>query len=379
VELTHNWPDTAGFAAKLLYLQEEVPSIVEETQYVLCGAHDYIAYRLTGIPATDPTTASTTGLYDPVAGAWVGEIAETLNGWGDRLPPIHRGNEIDGTILPDVADQLGLPQSVKVVHGVGDVGASVLAMEMEGFSRSLYLGTSGWILDVSGLDQPGDPSRGVFTLRHPIEDRLIRVAPILTAAGAFEWFVNRVLETDEHDKNGKFDRIARRAAEMTPQSAELLFLPYLAGERSPFKDPDATGLFLGLRRETDQAALFRAIEEGVAFSVRSIFEALFASAHHDALSDNRIVQLTGGGAGIEGFPQLIADVLQVPIAMSENARFSGTTALFNVVSDFSVEEDDIYKTVEPAGEVDGYSEKYALFLKAYSVNRELMAALRTIS
>jgi xylulokinase len=377
--LTCNQVDTAGFPAKLLYLREQVPSILDDTEYILCGAHDYIAYRLTGVAATDPTTASTTGLFSPITGAWADEIVDSLDGWGPLLPPVHRANQVDGVILPDVADELGLPKTVQVVHGAGDVGASVLSMEMEGFSRSLYLGTSGWIQDVTELDQPGDPTGGVFTLRHPMDDRLIRVAPVLTAAGAFDWFVNRLLEADEDNRDAFFARLGRQAAAMNSRSVPLVFLPYLAGERSPFHDPDATGMFLGLRRETDQVACFRAIEEGVAFSVRSVFEALFQSRGNGTDRDNRAIQVTGGGASVEGFPQIIADVLQAPVAVARDGRFSGTGALFGVVSDRQGHRKGLYTVLDPSDDTAGYAGKYELFRKAYGVNRELMAALRSLS
>jgi xylulokinase len=376
-----NTPDTAGFVAKLLYLQEKDPAVVDKIDYILCGAHDYIAYRLTGVAATDPTTASTTGLFSPTRGTWADEIVSTLGQWGEKLPPIRRGNEIDGVVLPEVASELGLPPTVQVVHGVGDVGASILAMEMEGFSRSLYLGTSGWIQDVGPLDQPGDATRGVFTLRHPVEDRLIRVAPVLTAAGAFEWFVNSVLNADDTERDGLFARLGAATSAMDAASTSVLFLPYLAGERSPFSDPDASGMFVGLRRETDYVSLFRAIEEGVAFSIRSIFETLF-----DGGTDARgsLIQVSGGGASIEGFPQLVADVLRTPITIAENARYSGTSALFGMVSNAprrqtaQPAQTAKYNTVHPQHRDDRYAKKYDLFREAYQVNQKLMRALRTI-
>lgn len=374
-EITYNNPDTAGFPAKLLSLDGTNPALVSETEYILCGAHDYVAYRLTGVAATDPTTASTTGLFDPVRGVWAEEILDTLGEWSTRVPVVHRGDEVDGVLLPDIADSLGLPRTTQVVHGAGDVGSSVRAMELEGFSSSLYLGTSGWILNVADLDQPGDPSHGVYNLRHPSDAKLIRVAPVLTAAGAFDWFVDHALGTEADDRNTVFRRLAHHAAELDPRSTHVLFLPYLVGERSPFQDPDATGMFVGIRKETEQSALFRAVEEGVAFSLRSIFEALYGDQHAESIDT---IQVTGGGTNVEGFPQVIADVLGRELAIAEEARFSGTQALRAFVSKPN-SATSVYNRIVPSEKREIYQRKYRLFQRAYQVNRELMAALRDIS
>ena len=374
--VTCNTPDTAGFPAKLLAAYDSDPSVIDRSEYFLCGAHDYVAYRLTGVAATDPTTASTTGLFAPPTGEWSEEIAASLKRWTSHFPAVHVGGTVDGTILPHIAAELQLPETTRVVHGPGDVGASVLAMEQEGFSTSLYLGTSGWIQNVVAPNEPGDCSAGVFTLRHPTEERLIRVAPILTAAGAFEWFLSQVLNVGKDDHDALFERLATEAIDAANPASSILFLPYLAGERSPFNDPNAGGMFLGMRHETNRAALFRAIEEGVAFSVRSILEALAGGTRKRVMSP---IQVTGGGVKIPGFPQLIADILGLEIDVPNNARFMGTGALRNLVSISPCTNSAGYQRIIPVDDTGYYARKYHLFREAFRKNQGLMAALRTIS
>lgn len=376
-ELTKNNPDTAGFPAKLLSLSAGRPTLPSETEFFLCGAHDYVAYRFTGVAATDPTTASTTGLFNPIQGFWAPEILDLLGDWKSLVPAVHYANTVDGTVLPEIAETLGIPATAQIVHGAGDVGSSVLAMEMEGFSSSLYLGTSGWIQDVTELDQPGDPTNGVFNLRHPTDNTIIRVAPLMTAAGAFDWFVDQLLGTEPEKRDVVFADLAREAAVLRPSSVKMLFLPYLAGERSPFQDPDATGMFLGMRKGTDRVRLFRAVEEGVAFSIRSIFEALF-SGQEGAAERIQTLQVTGGGTKIQGFTQLIADVLGRQIAIADNARFSGTSALRGLIANPVTTGGGPYRRVVPGDEREIYTRKYELFRRAYLVNKELMAALGNI-
>ena len=320
VEATHNTPDAGGFPAKFLWLQQQRPEHIEAAEAVLCGAHDYIAYRLTGTIGTDPTTASTTGLFDPVRGTWASDLFAGLPVDDTLMAPVRSADHDDGRIgtagapgtpandgtLSETAE-LGLSPDVHVIHGVGDVGSSILDMQGEGMRRSIYLGTSGWVQDIADLTEPGDPEAGVFNLRHPIEPKLIRVAPLLTATGAFDWFVRTTAGTHPTDDqiNRLYDDLSADAAAFGPSDCRVLFLPYLSGERSPFKDPYASGLFLGLRRDTTPGELFRAVEEGVAFAVRSIIEALDRGA--DTHGDEPAL-LSGGGTAVHAFPQLLATI-----------------------------------------------------------------------
>lgn len=381
-DLIKNTPDTAQFSAKLLYLVEQEPNIIPAVQKILCGAHDYVAWRLTGNAGTDPTTAATTGLMDPVTGTWVSELLELLPVELDTLAPIVPGDKDMGSLLPDVAAELALPGGVRVIHGVGDVGASVLAMEAPGYHRSCYLGTSGWVLDTGPLHQPGNPEHGVFNLRHPVRDQLIRVAPLLTATGAFDWLLE-LFSPDKITRAQLFEQLAKDAASLSPHDSNVVFLPYLAGERSPFKDPAASGTFIGLTRGTGRVELFRAVEEGVAFAVRSILDAL---VHGAGTHDQEPVLLSGGGSAIFGLPELLAEVTGETFHRLEEARFSGARALLQLVPDMDSGASDDVEALEnqfpqelhiftPKHRGLVYDATYQVYLDAYTKNRELMHRL----
>ncbi len=398
--LIRNTPDTAQFPAKLLHLAEEEPEVLAAVRTILCGAHDYVAWRLTGHAGTDPTTAATTGMMNPVGGDWVPEILRELPIDAETPAPIVPGDRDMGPIQPERAEELGLPPDVRVIHGVGDVGASVLAMEATGHRRSCYLGTSGWVLDTGPLDHPGDPERGVFNLRHPVRNELIRVAPLLTATGAFDWLLE-LFSPDTDARTELFEQLPRDAARMTPEAGRVVFLPYLSGERSPFKDPAASGTFIGLTRGTGRIELFRAVEEGVAFAVRSILDAL------DQGVGDRVpepILLSGGGAAVSGMPDLLADVTGETFELAEEARFSGTRALLTLVpgtgsvaspvraartsptadssptvrtspAQASAPAQKGGRSFRPRYTEPVYDGKYRVFLDAYRKNRELMHML----
>ncbi len=325
IAITGNTPDGSGFPAKLLALE------VSGTAYdrLFCGAHDFVAYRLTGTARTDRTTAGTTGLLDIRAGDWSAEIADAIGIDRDCLPEVCSASAVDGIVPPDLARELGLPGSVQVIHGAGDVGASVLASELTGGRVGCYLGTSGWVLDEAAAGQLGDPETGVFNLPHPITPGIVRVAPLLTAAGAVEW-LSEILSSDETERIALFRTLGSAAAERVGPSGKsptgIMFLPHLAGERSPFKDPAASGAFIGLRRETDRVTLFKAVLEGVSFAVRSVLEPL--AANRGATEE---LLVSGGGATIPGWPELLADVSGVPVRVAADARFAGGRGMLRVL------------------------------------------------
>ena len=404
MEITANTPDASGFPAKLLWIRAREPDVLAEDTRLLCGAHDYIAYRLTGRLRTDPTTASTTGLFDPATGRWSQEITEALGLPEGFLPEVVTADTSDGPIAEEVARELGLERSVEVIHGMGDVGATVLGSGDLSDRLACYLGTSGWILDTAAVEEPGDPERGVFNLRHPVEPKLIRVAPLLIAAGAAEWAVEQ-LSGSESNADGPpsaaYDALAAAAAAARPGAGGVVFLPHLAGERSPFKDPDATGLFIGLRRETGRGAVFRAVLEGIAFSLRSVAEALTGddgvrSAGANA-GDTRgrspagagdeagePILLSGGGARIGRWPQIIADVTGRRVDLVRDAQLVGLRGVLALLGASDTPkghavEQEVSGSFTARSELRGlYDEQYRIYTQLYPQVKASMHALRTL-
>lgn len=305
VRVTANLADATSLPAKLLWLQRHRPEDARRVDRLLFGAHDYLSWRLTGRAVTDATTASTTGLLDFQAGAWSREILDRLGLRTDWLPEIWPSDQPVGELTKEVADQLGLEGGIPVLHGAGDAGCTTLGVGSgEPGSAYLYLGTSGW-LALSASGRRGDPYAGIFTLRHPNPAWTILVGPMLTAAGCLEWARRAVLSSLEY---GEVDSLV---LSVPPGSDGLLFLPYLAGERSPFRDPHARGAFIGLSLGTQPGHLARSIMEGVAFGFRSIAEAMGFTEPAVPLV------VAGGGARSRVWCQILADVLGCPVRRSD--------------------------------------------------------------
>lgn len=308
-ELTGNNQGADSLLAKLLWLQRNEPETLYRSRYLLLGAADYIAYQLTGKVVSDTTTSSTTGLlniqtrqmHSPDIFSEIGLLQLS-----HLLPAIQAGGTQVGTLRPEICIALGLKANIPIFHGPGDAGATTLGAGSGEIGRPYaYLGTSGWVA-VTSSSQAAAQS-GVFTLAHPSFDRYICIAPILTAGGNLEWIRGLFGNVDSGE-------LVRAALNTSP--GQLLYLPYLNGERSPFSDPFARGAFIGLQSSHTRDELSRAVLEGVAFAYRHALDTLVS----DPIER---LTLTGGGTRSPEWCQLISTIIGVPITIAADADYVG--------------------------------------------------------
>lgn len=306
-DLSGNEPDAGGLLAKLAWLRRHEPGTWANTERIFLGASDAVAFRLTGRAACDTTTASTTSLMALEARAPLpNEVFEALGmaGVPARLPRLVAGGTAVGPLTPAAADALGVPAGIAVHVGPGDAGATTVgAGSGEPGPASGYVGTSGWVAFSAAAR--GDPDAGVFTLAHPAPGRTIQVAPLLTAGGNLAWARAAL------GAGADYEALIDEALDRPP--GRTLYLPYLQGERAPFRDPDARGAFIGLELGTTHLDMVRAVLEGVAFAYRHALRALRPGSD-EALEG---LALSGGGTRSAAWCQLFATVLGAPVRVMD--------------------------------------------------------------
>lgn len=333
VALTANTQDAAGLLAKAAWLRRHEPVMLDRARRLFLGAADVLAFRLTGVAACDTTTASTTGLMAFDARRPLpGEVFEAL-GLGDLprlLPRFVPGGAEVGRLLPEPAEAWGLPAGLPVHLGPGDAGATTVgAGSGEPGVASGYIGSSGWV--AFSAANRGDPERGVFTLAHPAPGRTIQIAPLLTAGGNLAWAVEALgaganpganpgvdpgVAATEAASTADYGRAIDRALARPP--ARLLYLPYLQGERSPFRDPLARAAFIGIDAATTRDDLVRAVLEGVAFAYRHALQALMPGDEPGS-----VLVLSGGGTRSEGWCRLVATVVGRSVRVQDEPESVG--------------------------------------------------------
>ena len=241
-----------GFTApKLLWMRRHEPDLYARIERV-CLPKDYVRLRLCGEWATDVSDASGTVLLDVAERRWSEPMLEQLDIDPSILPPVLESPE------PSGETDAGVP----VVAGAGDQAAGAVGVGVTTAGpASVVLGTSGVVF--AALDRyASDPAGRVHAFCHAIPGTWHAMGVMLSAAGALQWL------HDVTDSSLPFDELTAEAARWGPGVEGLTFLPYLAGERTPYPDPDARGAFAGLSLRHDRGALVRAVLEGVAFGLR---------------------------------------------------------------------------------------------------------------
>lgn len=159
---------------------------------------------------------------------------------------------------------------------------------------------------------------GCFALQHPSDTALkLAAAPIVTAGGCLDWARQVLLAEAGGDADRDYEALCAQAAASKAGSGGVLFLPWLAGERSPFMDPDARGAFIGLSLTTSKADMSRAILEGVAYSYRALLDVM------PELDPSSPLVLAGGPGKSPLWMQILADVLQRRIRVVADAQHAG--------------------------------------------------------
>jgi xylulokinase len=225
-------------------------------------------------------------------------LAATRLGRG-QMPRLVEGSEASGTLSAEVASSWGLSDGVVVAGGAGDnaAGAAGIGAVVPG-RAFLSLGTSGVFFLTTERFAP-NPHRAVHAFCHCIPGTWHQMSVILSAASCLSWVTHVTGADDEGSLLGEI--------EASP-AGDLVFLPYLSGERTPHNDPYAKGVFFGLTHDTGRAQLGRAVLEGVAFAFADGQDALLATG---ASVDT--VSVIGGGARSRYWRRILASVLGQPL------------------------------------------------------------------
>lgn len=315
VQTTGTRPAAGFMVATLLWLQRNQPERLREARYVMLPK-DYLRCRLTGAIATDYSDAAGTGLFDIRARTWAERIVDVLGIDPDLLPAAQESYGVAGHLLPEVAALLDLPAGIPVVMGCADQPAQAVGNAiLDPGIASITIGSGGQVflpVAESGSLRT-DPRLHVFNHAAP---GWYALGAILAAGLALRWLRGI---TGLQDNPDAYPILSAEAA-ATP-AGELLFLPYLSGERTPHLDPYARGGFIGLASHHTRGHLARAVMEGVTFALRQSLEIC------ETVGQPAKTIIAAGGGGTSPFwLQLIADVLNRPVSRSRQQEQAGVGA-----------------------------------------------------
>ena len=305
-------PTYAG--PKIAWIKENENEIYQNT-FKFLFAKDYIVYKLTGIAGTDYSDASMSSIFDIVNLKWSDQLLETLEIDKEKLPDVSPSTSIVGKILSNIAIELGLSKNTLVIRGAGDGACATLGAGIFNSNEAyIYLGSSSWISTCA--DNPFfDEKARTFNFSYPIPGFYCPTGTMQAGGASYQWFKENLCDLEsEKAKDLKIDpyKILDDLIDYTtPGSNNLIFLPYLLGERSPHWNVNAKGSFIGLSITHSKRDMLRSVLEGVTFNLKIILEIL------ENINNFEKIRLIGGGAKSRHWKQIIADIFNKTIVIPE--------------------------------------------------------------
>ena len=360
----------AGFTApKLLWMNGNEPDKFSRIRKIMLPK-DYIAYKMTGIHCCDYSDASGMLLLDVEHKCWSKEMLAICLVDEEWLPHLYESYEQVGTLLPEVADELGLSRKVIVAAGAGDNAAAAIGTGAVGPDKcNLSLGTSGTIFMTT--DKFGvDPNNALHSFAHA-DGAFHFMGCMLSAASCNNWWMTDILKTSSFAEE--------QAGIAQLGENRVYFLPYLMGERSPHNDPAARAAFIGMSMDTGRPQMLQAVFEGVAFGLRDSLEAARSMGVTPVSTT-----ICGGGAKSALWKTIVANIMNIrvqTVAVEEGPGYGAAIlaavadGLFPDVAAACEKIVRITETTEPEKQlVEKYQERYETFRKLYPALKDIYQA-----
>ena len=357
---------TSFTAPKILWVRKNEPQVYEKIARILLPK-DYIRYKLTGEFATEVSDASGTSLLDVRKRDWSDAMLSALSIPREWLPTVYESPEVTGAITSEAAGLTGLAAGTPVVGGGGDQAAGAVGCGIVNSGAvSLSLGTSGVVF--AHLDEARFAPDAIQTFCHAVPARWHMMGCVISAAGSFEWY------KDTFAPDESYDAITTDAANAPAGCEGLIYLPYLAGERNPYFDPDARGVFFGATRRNEKHWFARAVLEGVAYGVKDLFH-LLETANVSAAE----IRAIGGGVKSALWRQIIADALGKSLFLmnvEEGPAFGAALLAAVGTGTFATVPEACAATLRTTEETRPDPAKTALYAPYHALYRSLYPALK---
>ncbi len=310
VSIVPTWP-----AAKVLWVQRHEPEVFAKAAKILL-IEDYFLHRLTGKYACEGSLVCSTVYWDINTRRWWPEMLRRLKIGEERLPEIRESGEPVGTLLPDVAGELGLAPQTVVCTGALDQAAG--AIGVGNIRPGVFSENTGAALAICAtVDHPVlDPQGRMPCHYHGIPGTYM--AHTFTTGGiVLKWYRDKFCEPEiqvgAQAGLDPYELLGQEAARVPPGAEGLVLLPHLQGAMAPEANPKAKGVLYGITLRHTKAHVARAIMEAIACIVRRNIEVV----EELGIRVSEIRGL-GGGARSAVWNQIKADLTGRPVLTMQN-------------------------------------------------------------
>ena len=352
---------------RLFYFAQKKPELLKSASYFM-GCKDFLIHSFTGEFLTEMSIATATQLFNISTCDWDDGLLASLGLSRSQFPKIVDGMKLLLPIRKDLARAIGLNENVRVVPSVYDGGA--LAVGLSGLAPQvgiMNVGTTAMFRvphPQPALDRNVSKRLQAYALA---PDIFLNGGALNNAALPLDWMRQKLFDIDMNDPS---------LLEITTNEPPLISLPYLTGERDSKMGPFASGVLFGLRRHHSRIDIARGLLEGVAYSMRYIYEAL--KENDIKLSELR---MGGGGAAWRPWPQMFADTLGIPLlvpSVQEVALVGNAIITYTAAGEYESLKSACLamvksgERIEPNQErVDIHNERYEFFKKLRDTMSEL--------
>ena len=367
-ELTGNIAFAGFTAPKILWMQKNEPELFAKIAKIMLPK-DYVNYMLTGVNCTDLSDAAGMLLLDVEHRCWSKEMLEICGITEEMMPKLFESYEVVGTLKPEMAEKLGLPETVKVVAGAGDNAAAAVGTGVVGEGGcNISLGTSGTIF-ISSKTFGVDSGNALHAFAHA-DGGYHLMGCMLSAASCNKWWMDEIIRTTEYG--------AEQAGITDDKLGEnhVFFLPYLMGERAPHNDPSARACFIGMTLDSTREDMTQAVLEGVAFGIRDSLEAAKKLGVNVESS-----MICGGGAKSPLWRKIFANVLGIKLTIPETEQgpgYGGAILAAVANGEYPTVQDAVDKLVKVTDTVEPEPALVEKYEKKYQTYRKLYPALKAV-
>ena len=353
--------------AKIAWLRNNDKKRFDET-YKFVSIKDYVLQQLTGKYVTDHSLASSTGLLNIHTLHWNKESLAFAGITEDKLPepvPVYYSGL---TLHKQYAANLGLPLKTKLMIGASDGCLATLGSGVWGQAKATITIDASGAVRVAGKKILKDKKQRFFNYLLA-DGYYVSGGPTNNGGVIFEWFTRQfgsfLNSTDlEENMAGFF----KEAAQVTPGSEGLLFLPYLQGERAPIWNADARGVYFGINIKHEQKHFVRAAVEGILYEIYSIGKIL---QEHRSVNS---LYVNGTFASQPLWAQIIADMYNKPVYVNDNHHSIGTGALLLTLTSMG-----IYKNLEEAAATIQFKHVYNPHQNDHNIYMKYFAIFERLS
>ena len=364
--------------AKIIWYKENLPEIYGKIYKVL-QSNSYIAYKLTGSISQDVSQGYGLHCFRMREGTWDEEMCRKLGIPIEFLPDIVNCDTVVGTVTAKAAQESGLCEGIPVVAGGLDAACGTLGAGVIHPGETQEQGGQAGGMSICMDSYKADPR--LILGYHVVPGQWLLQGGTTGGGGVMRWFEKEFgdFERAEEKTTGisSLQQLNEIAEKVAPGCDGVVFLPYMAGERSPIWNPDAKGVFYGLDFVKTKGHMVRGCMEGVALSLKHNLETA-----KEAGAEVEVLRAMGGSANSLLWTQIKADVTgkTIIVPSSDTATTLGAAILAGVGTGFykdyeeavalTVKETRRHEPDENNKEI--YDHTYNVYLKLYDCLKDIM-------